>query len=113
MNSGYTLLKELMQREEPPTALFVTNYEMTLGAIIAINETNVKIPEELSLIGFDNLELMSVVQPPLSLVDQPIQEIGETVAKILLQRLSEEGDYTPSLTRLKGKVIIKDSVKNM
>lgn len=113
VNSGYTLLKELMQREESPTALFVTNYEMTLGAIIAINETRVQIPEELSLIGFDNLELMSVVQPPLSLVEQPIKEIGETVAKILIQRLSEEGDFTPSLIRLKGEVIIKDSVKNM
>lgn len=113
VGSGYTLLKELIRREEKPTALFVTNYEMTLGAIIAINEENISIPEELSLIGFDNLELMSVVKPPLSLVVQPIREIGESVAEILLERLSQENNQAPKLIRLKGEVIIKESVKNI
>lgn len=113
VNSGYNLLKELMQKEEPPTALFVTNYEMTLGAIIAINEDNINVPEQLSLIGFDNLELTSVVKPPLSLVVQPIKEIGENVAEILLKRLHEDKSNLPSLIRLKGEVIIKESVKNI
>lgn len=113
VNSGYNLLKELMQQEHPPTALFVTNYEMTLGAIIAINEENISMPEELSLIGFDNLELTSVVKPPLSLVVQPIKEIGENVAKILLQRLNEDKSNLPSLIRLKGEVLIKGSVKSI
>ena len=113
VNSGYNLLKQLMSQSESPTAVFVTNYEMTLGAIIAINEDNIMIPEELSIIGFDNLELMSVVKPKLSLVSQPIKEIGECVAKILLRRI--QGDFAnyPVRMRLRGNVEINESVKNM
>ena len=111
LQSGYDLLMELMNLDPQPTAVFTTNYEMTLGAIIAINERNVKIPEELSFIGFDNLQMSNIVKPPLSIVVQPMQQIGETAANILLKRLKGDTSNFPSLFRLKTEVLIKDSVR--
>ena len=113
IESGYRLLNELLDMRNPPTAVFVTNYEMTLGAIMAINEKNVKIPEDLSFIGFDNLEMAKIVKPALSIVVQPMQQIGETAANILLKRLKGDTGNFPSMVRLKTELVIKDSVKEV
>lgn len=113
LQSGHMLLNELLNVNPLPTAVFVTNYEMTLGAIIAINERNVKIPEELSFIGFDNLQVAQVVKPALSIVVQPMQQIGETAANIMVKRLKGDMGGFPAMFRLKTEVIIKDSISNI
>jgi LacI family transcriptional regulator len=113
IDSGYELLKEFVNMEEPPTAIFITNYEMTLGAIIAINESDIEVPEQLSIIGFDNLELARVVKPPLSIVIQPMAEIGKTSAEILLKRLNGDMNNFPLRYRLKAELLIKGSVKSI
>lgn len=110
LESGYCLLNELLDSENPPTAVFVTNYDMTLGAIIAINERNIKMPEELSFIGFDNLQMARIVKPTLSIVVQPMEQIGEAAATILLKRLKGDMCNFPSMVRLKTELILKDSV---
>jgi LacI family transcriptional regulator len=112
IESGYSLLNELLDMEEPPTAVFVTNYEMTLGAVMAINERNVKMPEELSFIGFDNLQMAKIVKPTLSIVVQPMEQIGETAANVLLKRLRGDMSNFPSKFRLKTELLIKDSIKD-
>ncbi len=113
MQSGYNLLKELIEIDPPPTAVYVTNYEMTVGSIIAINENNIKIPEDLSLIGFDNLDLARIVKPPLSVVVQPVQQIGETAAQVLLKRLRNDLGGFPLIARLKTELLLRDSIKKV
>jgi LacI family transcriptional regulator len=113
MRSGYELFQELLRIEPPPTAVYVTNYEMTLGAVIAINETNIKIPEDLSVIGFDNLALARIVKPSLSIVVQPMQQIGEVAAHILLRRLKKDFSGFPTVVRLKTELLIRDSVSRI
>lgn len=113
IDSGYNLLRELWKLEEPPTAVFVTNYEMTLGAIMAINELNIIVPEQLSIIGFDNLQMSKIVKPQLSIVVQPMQLIGETAAEILLKRLNEDMSGFPAKFRLKTELLMKESVKSI
>lgn len=113
VDSGYHLLNELLDMEEPPTAIFVTNYEMTLGTIMAVNERNISIPEELSLIGFDNLQMARIIKPPLSIVIQPMQGIGETSAEVLLKRLNGDMSNFPARFRLKAEVVVKGSIKNI
>jgi LacI family transcriptional regulator len=90
ISGGYEGAKRLMKLEKPPTALFCANYEITLGAIIALNESGVKIPNDLSIIGFDNLMLAQVVQPTLTMIVQPMREIAENAAKMMLARLQSE-----------------------
>jgi len=113
IESGYRLLIRFAEMENPPTAVFVTNYEMTLGAIMAINERDIRIPDQLSIIGFDNIQLAKVVKPSLSIVVQPMEQIGETAAQLLLKRLRGDNEGKPSIHRLKTEILIKDSVKNV
>ena len=79
-------MKSLLKQPDL-TAIFITNYEMTLGGIIAINELGVQIPQQISLIGFDNLHLSKVIQPKLTIVTQPLEEIGTKAAEILVEQL--------------------------
>ncbi|HEX2925757.1 MAG TPA: substrate-binding domain-containing protein, partial [Ruminiclostridium sp.] len=113
IESGYRLLLELINMENPPTAVLVTNYEMTLGAVMAINESDIKIPEDLSFIGFDNLQLSKVVKPPLSIVIQPVQQIGEVAANTILKRLKGDNSNFPSMIRLKTELILKESIRKL
>lgn len=110
---GYMETNALLDRETPPTALYVTNYEMTLGAIMAINERNIDIPQTLSMIGFDNQALTRITKPALTIVVQPIRQIGETAAQTLIQRM--QGDMTgyPTLYRMKTELLLKDSVRKI
>jgi LacI family transcriptional regulator len=113
IESGYNLLLELVDMNLPPTAVFVTNYEMTLGAIMAINERNIHIPDDLSLIGFDNIQMAKVIKPSLSIVVQPMKQIGETAAKILIKRMKGDNSNVPSIHRLKTEILLKDSIKSI
>ena len=91
VHSGYENMQKLLSKHSDMTAVFVTNYEMTLGAIIAINEAGIKLPDELSIIGFDNLQLAQVIKPRLTIITQPLDEIGEQAAAMMLEHL---GKYT-------------------
>lgn len=113
VESGYKLLNELLDSDNHPTSVFVTNYEMTLGAVMAINERNIKVPDELSFIGFDNLQMARIVKPALSIVVQPMEQIGETAANVLLKRLKGDMGNFPSMIRLKTELVIKDSVREL
>ncbi len=112
-DSGYRLLNELMDLEVHPSAVFVTNYEMTIGAIMAIHDRDVKIPEELSVIGFDNLHMAKIVKPSLSIIVQPMEQIGEAAAQLLLKRLKGDMSNYPSMLRLKTELQINKSVKEL
>lgn len=89
LQGGYESMCALLDGAPSMTALFVTNYEMTLGALIAANERNVKIPDDLSFIGFDNMDLSRITHPPLTIVAQPLEQLGTQAANIMLNRLTE------------------------
>ena len=82
----------LCRLKERPTAVFISNYDMTIGAYLAINYLNLKIPEDISVIGFDNFPLANVVNPPLSFAEQPVDLMGLNAAKLLFKRI--QGDYS-------------------
>lgn len=88
VKGGHRQICHLLDGVPDMTAVFVTNYEMTLGALIAVNERGVQIPRELSFIGFDNLDLSLVVRPRLTIVTQPLEEIGKQAAELMMERLS-------------------------
>ncbi len=104
IQSGYNIMKQILKNKGKPTAVFITNYEMTLGAVMALNELEVKVPEALSVIGFDNQQLAKVVKPTLAIVIQPLQQIGESAANLLLKRMDGEKGNFPSMLRLKTEM---------
>lgn len=110
IKSGYRLMSEFLEDSDVPSAIFVTNYEMTIGAIMAINERNVKIPDELSFIGFDNQQLAKVIKPNPVIVVQPIAQIGEAAANLMMRRLKGDKGNFPSMLRLKTEILQGQSI---
>jgi LacI family transcriptional regulator len=86
----------LLDSGAAPSAIFTTDNTMTLGALEALNARGVRIPDDVSLFGFDDLEWTKATNPPLSVVSQPISELGATAARALLGRI--EGDEGPPQT---------------
>jgi LacI family transcriptional regulator len=102
-------MKSLLE-DNKVTAVFTTNYEMTLGAIIALNECDIKIPEQISFVGFDNMQISQVVQPKLTVISQPLKEIGENAAFLLLKLLENGANGTPQNIILTTEVIVGKSI---
>ncbi len=86
---GYTSMQTLLDQPEPPTAVLVANNLMTLGALQAIHERNLIIPDQIAVVGFDDMPWATSLQPPLTAVAQPTYELGMTAAQLLLDRLRE------------------------
>jgi LacI family transcriptional regulator len=88
-DGGYRAVCELLSLPQPPTALLIANNLMTLGGLQAIHESGRQIPEQISLVGFDDMDWAPSLRPPLTVVAQPAFEMGEQAAGLLLKRLRE------------------------
>ena len=102
--TGYRSCETLLKLEEPPTAVLTTNYNITMGLVTAVRERGVCIPDEIDIFGFDCVEVCTMMHPALPVVQQPEQEIGQTAAEYLLQRL-KGFDGKPRVTRLHCRIV--------
>ena len=109
IDGGYRGAKKLLAQAGRPTAVFCANYEITIGTIIAVNEMGLKVPDELSIIGFDDLTLSQLIRPPLSIVSQPMRQMAETAAHLLLHRMAK-GNTSPSIHTLPLSFLQGESV---
>lgn len=89
-DSGYRLTMELLNLKPKPTALFITSGRLTHGAFRAIKEYGIPIPEQLSLVCFDETEWSTLVDPPLTTIAQKTYQLGQTAARLLLERLAKQ-----------------------
>lgn len=85
--SGSELTTYLLDLENPPTALFTGNNLLTLGALEILNQRGIRIPEELALIGFDDVYWANSLNPPLTAIRQPGYAIGKKAMELLMQRI--------------------------
>lgn len=93
-----------------PTALFASNNLLTIGAMRALREAGVKVPQEMAVVGFDEFESTSIIDPPLTVVAQPTYEIGMRAAKRLFAHLSQgTREEKPTVLRLKPQLIVRES----
>lgn len=91
VESGYAAASIMLtQWRQPPTAIFAFNDMMAIGALNALREKGVTVPEDISLMGFDGIEFASLVHPSLSTVVQPSFGVGQEAAQILLRLVDEE-----------------------
>lgn len=113
IQGGVRGLEELVQNNPEMTAVFVTNYEMTMGAMIGVNELGIRIPEHLSMIGFDNLQFARACNPKLTIVAQPTDGIAREVAKVMLNHLENAGETSGELfsEKLETEIIAGKSVR--
>ncbi len=92
---GYTAAYELLTAARTPDALFVANNLMTVGALEAVAQLGLRVPEDLGMVGFDDIPLASLLRTPISVVAQPAYDMGRTAASLLLKRA--QGDQGPPL----------------
>ncbi|MCI8943482.1 MAG: LacI family transcriptional regulator [Oscillospiraceae bacterium] len=101
---GYQSFGELMDSAVPPTAIFSTNHDITMGVITAARERGLRIPEEVDVFGFDCVDVCAVMSPPLPVVYQPEEEMGRLAAAYLMERLDGYSGE-PRRTRLPCKLV--------
>jgi LacI family transcriptional regulator len=107
-NSGYEAARQLLSLEERPTAIFASNDVMALGAMDAIREAGLSIPEDISVIGFDDIPETLISYPKLTTVHQPLEKMGQVGVKLLLDQI-ENLERLPRRMTLATQLIIRDS----
>jgi DNA-binding LacI/PurR family transcriptional regulator len=109
---GYDAAKELLENRYPFTAIFAGNDRMAIGAIYAVNECGLRVPEDISIVGYDNVEHSPYTQPPLTTVAQDFHKLGRLAAEYLLSLI--EDPETPVHQRvLSPELIIRQSTQRI
>jgi LacI family transcriptional regulator len=85
---GYEVTRKLLTTRQPFTALFAFNDVSAIGAIRALREAQRRVPEDVSVVGFDDIESAAFQNPPLTTVRQPLRQMGVIAAETLLQRIN-------------------------
>ena len=111
MDGGYQAVQSLLSLKKRPTALFVTNFEMTLGTMLALQHSGVRVPEDLSVIGFDKLELFGEIFPDLTLIRQPQLSIGRETANLMLDLLGNHDGISHRIVTLSTELTEGKSVR--
>ena len=114
MDEGYRAIKNFFIDHGKTSAVFCTNYGHFMTAVSAINELNLTLPQDISLIGFDNMQLSKIMKPSLATIEQPMEHIAKQAVDLLLRRLeSEIPDCPPETITLSAKLIRGESVADL
>ena len=113
MDGGYQAVQSLLRLKKRPTALFVTNFEMTLGTMLALQHSGVRVPDDLSVIGFDKLELFGGIFPDLTLIRQPQLSIGRETANLMLDLLGNHDGISHRIVTLSTELTEGKSVREL
>jgi LacI family transcriptional regulator len=87
--AGLILTRELLDLDDPPTAIFSVNNLTTIGVLRALRERHMRIPEDVSVVGFDDIPAAELLDPPLTVVQQPTYRMGAQAAELLIRRIRE------------------------
>jgi LacI family transcriptional regulator len=110
MQQGYQLTRELLTRANAFTALFAYNDIVAIGAIRALREANLRVPDDVSVIGFDDIRGATYVVPSITTVRQPLHKMGEIAAATLVEKI--EGKAFPDEIRIEPEFIVRESSGN-
>lgn len=109
VGSGYSKMKELMELETPPTAVFVSNNSMSLGVYQYIKEVGLPVPEKVAIISFDDPDWATVVEPQLTAVAQPAYEQGVESARLIMEKVKGINPDRQQVITLNPTLIIRKS----
>ena len=113
LEGGEVGVTKLLKKEKPPTALFSTNLMYNFGALRGINNMGLSCPEDVSLIGYDDVPWVETLNPPLTVVSQKPYEMGYRAGKLLFDRLEKERTDDFHTIRLGTDLKVRKSVKRI
>lgn len=105
---GYPFTKQLLARQKPFTALFAYNDISAIGAIRAIQEQGLRVPQDISVIGFDDIPAAAFNTPSVTTVRQPLNRMGEVAAQSLLDRIEGKKEY-PNEIAIEPELVVRES----
>ena len=105
---GYPFAQELLSRKRPFTALFAYNDISAIGSIRAFQDAGLRVPEDISVVGFDDIRIAVHNNPSLTTVRQPLQEMGEIAARTLLNRIEGHEDFVPEIA-IEPEFVVRNS----
>lgn len=105
---GYRAARQLLALPQPPDALFTSNGLLSTGACRALRESGLKMPEEMAFATFDDTPWAGLMDPPLTVIEQPTYEIGRCAVKLLVNRIQDPTRPTREIT-LKSRLIVRRS----
>lgn len=105
---GYAGGKTLLSLKNPPTAIFASNDSMAIGVMDAVREMSLRIPDDISVMGFDDIPQAAMVRPGLTTVRQPLEEMGRVATQMLLDMLKKPNKI-PERIELPTGLVIRDS----
>lgn len=108
IESGYEMMSELINSETLPTAVFAASDYIAVGAMKALKENNIKIPEDISIIGFDDADICNFTTPSLTTVHAPSYDMGQYGANFLFAA-SNLSTATPISVKMPCKIVYRDS----
>jgi LacI family transcriptional regulator len=106
---GYAATMELLRLRQRPTAIFAANDSMAIGALSALRESGVQVPEEMAVAGFDDIPLARFMDPPLSSVHVPICELGARAVEMLLHGVTSKNDHRRRRERVSTHLVVRES----
>ncbi|MGA8233768.1 MAG: LacI family DNA-binding transcriptional regulator [Candidatus Acidiferrales bacterium] len=105
---GYEATKELLRKSRGFTALFAYNDLAAIGAIRAIDEAGLRVPDDISVVGFDDIPSAAYTTPSLTTVRQPLQKMGKIAARTLLEQIEKRSEYVPEIA-IEPEFVIRES----
>jgi DNA-binding LacI/PurR family transcriptional regulator len=109
---GYPFAKQLLAREKPFTALFAYNDHSAMGAIRAFQEQGLRVPEDISVMGFDDIPGAAFSSPSLTTIRQPLVEMGRVAAKSLLERIAGEKELQSEIA-IEPVLVVRESTSKV
>jgi DNA-binding LacI/PurR family transcriptional regulator len=106
---GYQAMLRLMGCPRPPTSVFVANNLMTLGALQALRDLSVSVPDEISIVGFDDHVFADLLAAPLTVVQRPMEEQGALATRLLLSRIQGRAGDTARRIVLDTSLVVRAS----
>ena len=110
MESGYQAIEKLLSLDNPPTAIFCSNDDMAIGALNAAFATGLTVPDDLSIVGFDDIEFARYTNPSLTTVKRPIEKMSSLGAKKMLDILEMDGEKQGEKIYVETELVIRGSV---
>lgn len=107
--SGYNLTKQLIMQPLKATAIFTVNNVMALGAVSALNEMNITIPDKMSICSFGEFKYHAVLNPDLTVADQQSYNVGKKAAEVLIEKIRNYNDWIPKKIVFDAKIIMRNS----
>jgi len=110
-DSGYERTRQILTLSERPTALFAANNFIAIGVMKALYEAGLRVPDDMSVVSFDDLPLGLLVQPFLTVVAQPAYEMGYRATKLLLKRIANPAEASPEEIVLPTQLLVRQSCR--